>query len=124
MSAFIVTNACIHRCVAVLAREYENKDDLGAALLAMNVLAVGERYGATKATVDEQCDTYAAPYKFERGYPCLPVESVKALRCLRYQCSEGAVPEEPLYKRLDAAINDLQSEIVSSLPGYDKASWG
>ena len=47
----------------------------------------------------------------------------KAMNCLSYQCSEGNVPESPLFKQLEAAIGAVACRVVDLLPEYEKAAW-
>jgi hypothetical protein len=53
-----------------------------------------------------------------------PIEQFKAISCLLYQCSDGNVPNSPLYYELSHAAGELAQRIVQDLPEYDKASWG
>lgn len=52
------------------------------------------------------------------------VTAYKAAQCLRYQCSEGDVPEQPLYKALVQFINDLACETLDETDAYEAAPWG
>lgn len=88
---------------------------LAADMYAMNVRAVNGRYGD---------DTPEGPYAFGGGNLRGRIATYKALRCYLYQCSEGDVPEEPLYKALDTWAQRLADEIISALPEYEAAPWG
>ena len=97
---------------------------LGAALRDLNVRAVLQRYpDCSLERGDLPGPSPLLPYRYA---PLLvePVQALKALRCLLYQCSEGDVPETPLYKALDDLSNRWALEIVSKLPAYDAARWG
>jgi len=48
---------------------------------------------------------------------------LKALHCLSYQCSEGDVPESPLYQQIDRRIRQIEAHLACSLPEYDAAPW-
>jgi hypothetical protein len=48
----------------------------------------------------------------------------KSLCCLIYQCSEGKVPEEPLFKTLVDIKRIMAGCLISRLPEYNKAFWG
>ena len=87
---------------------------IGQAMLALNCRAVDRRYNETNPV---------PPYEF-RFRSCTPIESYVALRCLRYQCNEGDVPDDPFYKALDEMSNDRAHALVRALPAYDKAEWG
>lgn len=96
--------------------------ELGAALRALNERAVSERYPNEPVEALPGPAPYA-PYAYA---PLLvgAVPAYKALRCLLYQCSEGSVPETPLYAALDALSDAWAREIVCALPEYDRAAWG
>ena len=53
-----------------------------------------------------------------------PVERLKAIRCLIYQCSEGKVPDSKLYKELEVMSGRLANVIVQNTHEYDGAPWG
>ena len=140
MSAFIVSNEHIRVCVsaltdkpgtrgALLSRSTLWKDwtpaDLGAALLALNVEAVSQRYPNDKRSL---------PGSRSRGYTheqarvpathdprAKMIFQAKALDCLLYQCSEGDVPERAEYKELLRLRDWLYAQIVRDLPKYDQA---
>jgi hypothetical protein len=63
-------------------------------------------------------------FVFEKWADAAPVEQFKAMCCLLYQCSEGKVPNTPLYGELNRAAGELAQRIVEDLPEYYKASWG
>ena len=52
------------------------------------------------------------------------VQLVKALQCLRYQCSEGDVPESEVYRELGDVIHEAMSYTIRLLPDYERADWG
>lgn len=134
MSAFIVEHACISRVVLALRSgrpEYlrVDPDSLGMMLLDMNRRAVVARYGDNSVEAIE-------PYRYIEpmgGHPHLLVQVYKSLRCYLYQCSEGDVPDQPLYLQLDAVRNDMacalghkgetwkRAEIKAV---YDACEWG
>lgn len=133
MSAFMVSNETIN-CVCTIpadAGPCAARDLLGRELLAMNSAALAARYGEPLQTAADFADFRFWP----RAYS--PIQQYKALRCLRYQCAEGNVPEWPLFKRLEtiaAALalaivgrplltDEQRAEIIGRLPEYDKAQW-
>lgn len=87
---------------------------IGQRLLAMNVAAVNARYGEAG-----DVDVYDWHMR-----PAGQVAVVKAMQCLRYQCSEGDVPNWPLYHLLDKTTAYLAEKIVGGMPEYEKAAWG
>jgi hypothetical protein len=44
-----------------------------------------------------------------------------ALECLRYQCSEGDVPQTTLYGEIERAVNHLRGQILRTIPEYKSA---
>lgn len=51
------------------------------------------------------------------------VKLLKSLQCFLYQCSEGEVPYDPLYKALREFENVLKDNIIVALPEYQEAPW-
>ena len=90
---------------------------IGRKLFQLNRRALGARY--------ECGDRFPLPqFVFEKWADAAPVEQFKAMCCLLYQCSEGKVPNTPLYNELNRAAAELAQRIVQDLPEYEKASWG
>ena len=87
---------------------------LGQALWDMNTDAVNWRYGEySDAPVYERFSVVLASR----------CQTLKAIQCLLYQCSEGNVPERPLYQALREAEHELMDAIISELPEYQQARW-
>jgi hypothetical protein len=119
MSAFIVSEACMHKVVSALHDERascEDCDRLGRELYAMNARAVAARYRDRVVVGD------GSTYRYSPRVPT-PIEALKALECLRCQCTEGDMDRETLYSRLTDRINDLRADIVRELPEYSVAPW-
>jgi len=89
---------------------------LGRKLLKMNAKAVGQRY-------NEPLNKEVGRYVFSQTVASR-IEALKALHCYRYQCSEGTVPRQKLYKDINSLIHSLENKIVHRLPEYEKATWG
>ncbi len=139
MSAFIVSEACMDRCINVIADQFmhdnartfgslilddpEDLTTLGQQLFKLNQQAIHARYGGPGTP--NHNDDYAAVPDFKMKWQVITlVDGVKALQCLLYQCSEGDIPETSLlYANLDKAVLAIQSRIVSALPEYEKAAW-
>ena len=51
------------------------------------------------------------------------VQALKSAECLRYQSSEGKVPELKAYKFLTELIDLLRIVVIEKLDEYKKASW-
>ena len=132
MSAFIVTNRTISVIIAGLhthqneymaSKVYEAagmnyrttpEQEFGQALLSMNDAAVSQRYNEAEGGQE---------YRYTIEFPPSGPVLAKALNCLLYQCSEGDVPERPLFKALDDFRNYLCQQIVADLPTYKAAPW-
>lgn len=145
MSAFIVENACLENVVGHLCRlqsgsmeahtrrpleemGYDFTDPksllkLAKDMMLLNCAGVRSRYG------EEHGNTYVKNVKFkgnEFGFPrhCVPAQAYKSLSCFLYQCSEGDVPEHPLFKALEQIKVAIAEDIVRALPGWDALTWG
>lgn len=94
--------------------------DLGKELHALNVRAVRARY----ADADE-CGRVSGEYTYEHdaGSPGNDVQVYKHIRCWRYQCMEGNVPKDPVFKAMGEVASLLAQAIVHNLPEYDSANW-
>lgn len=124
MSAFLVEKETIHAAVDVMLDSRvdmgeivsaDECDQLGTRLWEMNARAVSERYDEPR----EQLPQYR-----HRKSNKSRVAKLKAAQCLRYQCTEGTVPNLALYGQLCSAINEFALSIVQKMPEYDKAEWG
>lgn len=128
MSAFVVNKATMDRVVSDWCSDQyhpgsrfdaKQLDDVGRKLFRLNCAAVNARY-RDEPGMDPLCRTY----KFSRyDCPWTAMQRLKAMKCLLYQCSEGKVPETPLYKELEARIASRMDEIISELPEYKAAGW-
>jgi hypothetical protein len=109
-----------HRTALLAAPTHAQKEagaKIGRKLFLMNRRALHGRYGCS--------DNNRLPqFVFEKWAAATPVEQFKAIHCLLYQCSEGNVPNSPLYGELNCVAGELAQRIVQDLPEYDKASWG
>lgn len=151
MSAFVIDEATMHRVVqgicargryGRIVRQFAgiSTDSPGAAieigrrLFTLNIEAVMQRYpdcqnDPSHLPGEAGCQHYPQIYLAPalRTGPCgraLLVDSFEAMCCLRYQCSEGDVPEgASLYRELNGAIGAVACEIVQGLPEYEAAGW-
>ena len=92
---------------------------LATAMRFMNVGAVRGRY----EDADER-GMVGTAQAIALGHSTRPVVAYKALRCWLYQCTEGDVPNSPLYKAVEEIAAALAQEIVQALPEYDETPWG
>lgn len=122
MSAFIVQPLTMSRALRALQiaegtnPPCEQLDQEGRELYRLNLDAVNARYG--RGETEPLTETFAYSVIFPPKVQCY-----KALLCLIYQCSEGRIPERPLYQRLINASHKLAREIVCDLEEYDDAQW-
>ena len=123
MSAFIVDDETMHRAVTGYHRAMSKGSpnskaltELGRKWFAMNQRAVEQRYR-------EQHETPAGEGYAFKYVDANSVDYYKALRCLRYQCSEGDVPESPEFQELCGVIDGLGYSIISKLPEFERAKW-
>lgn len=101
---------------------YKNSEDfdrLYTEFFIMNRNAVVQRYKEK-----EESDYIKLPNKVNWDTGILnKFQCLKDMKCLRYQCSEGNVPETKLYKFLGELIEAYMSYIIEELPQYNGASW-
>lgn len=95
-------------------------DALGRALLGMNVDALEACY--PKHRHDEE-RAEAAGYVFT-SRPETAGYALRQLDCLLYQCTEGDVPERPLFEALARMRRILADRVLESVPSYASAPWG
>lgn len=125
MSAFIVDEYTMHRALMGFdfgcgngrgTPDAEEMTKLGRRWYEMNRQAVEARYGKEHG--------FDVPtYTFKRIPPRNPLDYIKALQCLRYQCSEGNVPETREFQGLTDALYAAMSRIIRTLPAYEMAPW-
>lgn len=124
MSAFIVSNKTVNNVLGL--RSWVDgdigweADQFGADLMQMNVEAVNHRYSHHPERAE------VPPYRFRRTPPLTraqQVQGVKSAQCLSYQCSEGDVPNTPLFGDLRKLINNACWMIVDGLPEMTAAEW-
>lgn len=142
MSAFIVDDIVINRILSGIDYSKLSNDqlprpygetlintepaELGQLLRDLNEAAVLQRYPdctpeSMPGPVDENGMTPAYEYNYE-PYPKI-MQLYKDVGCLVYQCSEGNIPDRPLYKQLHEYYNNLAHAIVNRLPEWEKATW-
>lgn len=102
---------------------------LGKAMFELNCTAVEQRYGDKSAS-----DFRPLNYRYIdqeslgggliiMGTPVTSVQAYKSLACWDYQCSEGDVPDTPLYKAMARVACEMAHIIVRSLPAWEQAAW-
>jgi len=92
---------------------------IGHAMRSLNEDAVRARYD----DADER-GMIPAPYVYNSEKAPSLVQLYKSLHCLLYQCSEGDVPEHPLFQALETWTQSIADKIVFNLPEFRAAEWG
>jgi hypothetical protein len=138
MSAYVVDHKTINRVVTFLhfcephfKRPFEDlgyspiaqPGELGNDLLAMNQEAVLQRYPDCDAT-DMPGPIDPPPYEFKIELLPSNVDVYSSVACLHYQCSEGDVIEQDLFKALTSLYHRLAHHIVQKSDAYERAEWG
>jgi hypothetical protein len=139
MSAFIVEDKTINTIITMLKNsescfnsswyirklkesgyyfEDGGEEKLGREMFELNCRAVDERYGEGQAKEFRNLN-----YSFNHQPFYTVISAYKSLQCWLYQCSEGTVPESPLFKLMQDISNNIANHIVSRMPEYEKAPW-
>ena len=148
MSAFMVADETINRVVYWLYFEvmksqwlkdklekvsgidttnYAWSEALGKAMFELNIAGVNDRYGDGEAGKFRKLNFRYVPLHpttlfSERSQK---IQVLKSLQCWLYQCTEGEVVKQPLYKFFQNVVEPyIMSRIVADLPEYQKAEWG
>ncbi len=140
MSAYMVDNSTISRIVSAFEKYHKGSGQnptihcpellqgldpqkMGEALYRMNERAIIARYGEESVKEFAEGRPGGSGFVFQRDNLSNMMQDLKSIRCLIYQCSEGEVFKEELYKQIDAYSGDLALAIVSRLPQYESARW-
>jgi hypothetical protein len=133
MSAFVVQDKTINRFICWMENDnYNNgwtkhrleelklttRETLGKALFNLNCDAVNQRYGDGQAEQFRPLD-----YRFTYELVTTPHQALKSLECWLYQCSEGNVPETPLFQIMEDYSHRLCASIVHNMEQYERARW-
>jgi hypothetical protein len=116
VSAFIVSERCMHRAVHALMppdASCEACNEMGRQLHQLNAEAVSQRYS---------CNDPVPEYRYAAFLPSL-IQQYKSLACLLYQCTEGNIPQTALYQSMQQRKIELAFEIVANLEEYRRADW-
>jgi hypothetical protein len=95
------------------------EEQLGTSMFILNCDAVNARYGK-----DQAQEFRPLNYSYQFELPVTDAQVLKSLQCWLYQCSEGDVPERPLYKAFREVERSIAVDIVRRLDVYENASWG
>lgn len=108
-----------------LGWDVEDLDDcreLAEAMFEMNVSAVLQRYPNDTRETAPGYDANQFAYR-PAGTP-EAVEAMKHLECWHYQCSEGDIPDQPMYRTFEKVVCLIATAIVRSSDAWDNAPWG
>ena len=120
---------CLHplRELGYLAKE-PGKDArfaakrLGEEMFTLNCDSIEQRYGEGQAKEFRPLD-----YKFVQGnmnHPASGVyQTLKNIACWAYQCCEGDVMTDGLYKALETVQGNIALQIVKRTKQYELAEW-
>lgn len=138
MSAFVVDDKTINRAISFLATDRDGdwlrnyirehlgvdlttgigRETLGNLMFSLNCDAVNQRYGDDQAKEFRSLDYR---YRLEAGVT--RIQAFKALQCWHYQCSEGDIDQNGLYKTMERVQGHVAEMIVTRLPAYDSLAW-
>ena len=143
MSSYVVEDETINRIIAWFDRDRMGSDHITTYILGdhgytcaedlerlahdlfqLNVDAVNQRYGPGEAEkfrpLDFQYSSTVTGWGDSRIMNA--IRALKSLQCLIYQCSEGDVPQSPLYRMLRDTESAIARWIVSTMPEYEMAT--
>lgn len=136
MSSFVVSNATINATVHLLDLDAaccprgslgmqlltdsgprDQGDVWGEQLQALNLAATNYRYAHHNEPQD------ALPFRWSpKQYDLITM--LKAAECWSYQCQEGdQFTNSEIWQRVEKAISQVQSRIISELPQYRDTAW-
>lgn len=137
MSSFIVSHECMNNIINGLFWNHEFKnmyryiledegykrsedfERLAKDLFNLNYDAVDCRYDEKNERESAKSFIWVNPETNLSEFQVL-----KSMRCLRYQCSEGDIPETKLFKLLCELIDAWKSFVIDMIPEYEAAKWG
>jgi hypothetical protein len=116
-------NAIFDKTGVVVGIEAAESDtEFGRRLLAMNIDAVRQRYGTAEVRSKAamlRAYSYAEPAPLADCTPA--IAAWKALQCFLYQCSEGNIPEMPLFQLVESYAAKLGARILERRNGNGKS---
>jgi hypothetical protein len=127
MSAFIITTETMQRVVHAIDKNCtvfgiypteptRNLDKIGEILFKMNEHAVNDRY--------PHFPKQEAPaFRYRPLGIVSKAEQYFAISCLKYQCTEGDIPETELFKELDKLHDKLAHIVAGEAAIAAKVPW-
>ncbi len=99
----------------------EISEQIFGKLLDLNIQALTARYGEKEGEIyDEETSKC---YRYAPGFFPTKLETIKRLDCFLYQCTEGDVPNDKLFKEVEKLRATLRGEYIQYLPEYEKLPW-
>jgi len=95
------------------------RKDLAEAMFRLNVKSVDARYGKGEAAKIRPLD-----FRYQEEWSCSEAQAYKYLSCWNYQCSEGDVPNDALYKLMERVCDQIAHHIARDSKEYNEAAWG
>jgi hypothetical protein len=142
MSAFIVSDETINKIVSFIDRNlYGNSivsSEVQRALKDFGIEKIISESNEKQLNALANCLLYlnkkAVDFRYNevnqinlikfQDEPASEIQVLKSIHCYLYQCSEGQQFEESkLYKFIERIRDILESDIIHSLPEYEKAAW-
>lgn len=147
MSCFLVTEDCLNRAVWAMVAHKDNgrisyrwsmcehgpdadgnftkpsqADLLGREMYDLNLKAFATRYNEP---IEDYPESPQLTFRFDQAKSISPIQALKALQCVIYQCSEGKeLMESAIYEKMREAELRLAMFVVEDLPEYQDAKWG
>ena len=127
MSSNQVRQETIQKVVALLSKGEFLKEselqELGQQLTDMNNRAVCTNRNIPRTVIPyRHKDLFIDGHKMSTGDLDYLCSLLKPLDNFIYQCSEGNIPDEQLYKRCVEWQDSLRAKIIYALPQYESAS--
>lgn len=145
MSAFIISEKCMRNIIYNLFWNHEFKNltsifryndyrpidehdhndfhELANEFYLMNREAVKQRYNEPEDSDYIKIPDYKKIDWTSNGTTLNKYQALMSMRCLRYQCTEGNVPESKLYNFLEQLIHNWMLYIMEEIPEYKQAEW-
>jgi len=134
MSAYVCDNEHISQIARFLSYSYNmhrvqfgsDPETLAQELFDLNERSVRARYPDSSPEADNMPGP--VPYGFSYIHSSIAVpdgHTAKALDCFLYQSCEGDCMEDPLYKQVQRAVDNLKDRLLEiHCPDYRNAEWG
>jgi hypothetical protein len=118
MSAWLVEGKTINIIATYLedCREIANGKSFAKKLYDMNAGALKQRYPNSYIDMISDFQGFDPTRSSKPGV-------LKRIHCYLYQCSEGDVPNSPLFKLIKEIGERLKNSIIEELPDYKNEPW-